>query len=156
MGKLWYADQDPYRETLYQISAEHEGAKLGALLRIAEAAPERAHTNHIHANRGASFAHIACMGGGPESIQADAIANYSHLFRKSEGLYLSFPNQNSIAEDFIEHTKGREIDLIVCSDSEAILGIGDQGVGVSRTRSLLVRVISNAFSRASGWVPKCL
>ena len=75
---------------------------------------------------------------GPDRIQADAIANYSHLFRKSEGLYLTFPNQNSMEEDFVQHTRGREIDLIVCSDSEAILGIGDQGVGVSR-ESLLCK-----------------
>ena len=34
-------------------------------------------------------------------------------------------------EDFLEQTKGRQIDLVVCSDAEAILGIGDQGVGVS-------------------------
>lgn len=34
-------------------------------------------------------------------------------------------------EDFLEQTKDREIDLVVCSDAEAILGIGDQGVGVS-------------------------
>lgn len=33
-------------------------------------------------------------------------------------------------DDFLEQTRGREIDLIVCTDSEAILGIGDQGVGV--------------------------
>lgn len=33
-------------------------------------------------------------------------------------------------EEFSEQTKGREIDLIVCSDGESILGIGDQGVGV--------------------------
>lgn len=34
--------------------------------------------------------------------------------------------------DFLEQTQGRELDLIVCSDAEAILGIGDQGVGVRR------------------------
>ena len=33
-------------------------------------------------------------------------------------------------EDLLEQTKGRKIDLVVCSDAEAILGIGDQGVGV--------------------------
>ena len=63
-------------------------------------------------------------------FQADAIAGYSHLFRRSEGLYLSFPNLDTMEEDFVEQTKGRQIDLIVCSDAEAILGIGDQGVGV--------------------------
>jgi malate dehydrogenase (oxaloacetate-decarboxylating) len=62
--------------------------------------------------------------------QADAIANYSHLFRRSGGLYLTFDNQDSMEEDFLEQTKGHDIDLIVCSDAEAILGIGDQGVGV--------------------------
>jgi len=32
-------------------------------------------------------------------------------------------------QDFLEQTRGRQIDLIVCSDAEQILGIGDQGVG---------------------------
>jgi len=63
-------------------------------------------------------------------LQADAIANYSHLFRRSEGLFLTFPDQDSMEEDFLEKIGGREIDLIVCTDAEAILGIGDQGVGV--------------------------
>lgn len=63
--------------------------------------------------------------------KAEAIANYSHLFRRSEGLYLSFPDMDRMEDDFLEQTRGWEIDLIVCTDSEAILGIGDQGVGVS-------------------------
>ncbi|KAJ8463355.1 hypothetical protein ONZ51_g10305 [Trametes cubensis] len=62
---------------------------------------------------------------------AEAISNYSHLFRRSEGLYLTFPTQDSMEEDFLEQTRGRQIDLVVCSDAEQILGIGDQGVGAS-------------------------
>ncbi|KAI0327686.1 hypothetical protein GY45DRAFT_1283276 [Cubamyces sp. BRFM 1775] len=61
--------------------------------------------------------------------QGDAIANYSHLFRRSEGLYLSFPEQDAMEEDFLDMTRGRDIQLFVVTDSEAILGIGDQGVG---------------------------
>lgn len=44
---------------------------------------------------------------------------------------MTFPTQESMEEDFLEETRGRQIDLIVCSDAEQILGIGDQGVGVS-------------------------
>ncbi|KAF8079277.1 hypothetical protein FPV67DRAFT_108346 [Lyophyllum atratum] len=61
--------------------------------------------------------------------EAEAISKYSHLFRRSEGLYLTFPHQDTMEEDFLEQAGGRDIDLIVCSDAEAILGIGDQGVG---------------------------
>lgn len=51
-------------------------------------------------------------------------------------MYLTFPNQDTMEEDFLEQTRGRDIDLFVCSDAEAILGIGDQGVGVSDHESL--------------------
>jgi malate dehydrogenase (oxaloacetate-decarboxylating) len=39
---------------------------------------------------------------------------------------------------FLEQATGRDIDLFVVSDAEAILGIGDQGVGVR----LLIRWVS--------------
>ncbi|KZT27489.1 hypothetical protein NEOLEDRAFT_1060186 [Neolentinus lepideus HHB14362 ss-1] len=74
--------------------------------------------------------------------EGDAIANYSHLYRRSEGLYLTFPNQDSMEEDFLEQIKGRNIDLIVCSDAEAILGIGDQGVGISAAKAALYSLIA--------------
>lgn len=45
-------------------------------------------------------------------------------------MYLTYANRDTMEEDFLEQTRGRDIDLIVCSDAEAILGIGDQGVGV--------------------------
>ena len=43
---------------------------------------------------------------------------------------MTFVNEDSMEQDFLEQTKGRKIDLVVCTDAEAILGIGDQGVGV--------------------------
>ncbi|KAF8167155.1 hypothetical protein B0H34DRAFT_779044 [Crassisporium funariophilum] len=73
--------------------------------------------------------------------EAEAISNYSHLFRRSEGLFLTFPDQDRMEEDFLEQTRGRDIDLIVCTDSEAILGIGDQGVGISTAKSVIYSLI---------------
>ncbi|KAK7063920.1 malic enzyme [Favolaschia claudopus] len=65
--------------------------------------------------------------------EAVAISDYSHLFRRSEGLYLTFPDQDTMEKDFLEQTKGKNIDLIVCSDSEQILGIGDQGISSAKS-----------------------
>ncbi|KAI0673958.1 hypothetical protein C8Q78DRAFT_968020 [Trametes maxima] len=74
--------------------------------------------------------------------EAKAISNYSHLFRRSEGLYLTFPTAESMEEDFLEQTKGRQIDLFVCSDAEQILGIGDQGVGISTAKSAIYTLLA--------------
>ncbi|EJD04428.1 uncharacterized protein FOMMEDRAFT_133702 [Fomitiporia mediterranea MF3/22] len=73
--------------------------------------------------------------------EADAIAQYSHVFRRSEGLYLTFPNRDTMEKDFLEQVQGREIDLVVCSDAEAILGIGDQGVGISTAKAVVYTLI---------------
>ncbi|KAI0778995.1 hypothetical protein BD413DRAFT_466623 [Trametes elegans] len=73
---------------------------------------------------------------------AEAISNYSHLFRRSEGLYLTFPTGDAMEEDFLEQTKGRQIDLVVCSDAEQILGIGDQGVGISTAKSAIYTLLA--------------
>ncbi|KAI0370055.1 hypothetical protein BV20DRAFT_944774 [Pilatotrama ljubarskyi] len=74
--------------------------------------------------------------------EAEAISNYSHLFRRSEGLFLTFPTQDAMEDDFLEQTKGRQIDLIVCSDAEQILGIGDQGVGISTAKSAIYTLLA--------------
>ena len=50
-------------------------------------------------------------------------------------------------EDFLEQIRGRDIDLIVCSDAEAILGIGDQGVGVGYLHSVLEVLVDETHSR---------
>jgi malate dehydrogenase (oxaloacetate-decarboxylating) len=44
--------------------------------------------------------------------EADAIAEYSHLFRRSEGLYLTPEWEDSMEEDFLDACEGRELDLV--------------------------------------------
>ncbi|KAB7665537.1 NAD-dependent malic enzyme [Bacillus sp. B1-b2] len=60
----------------------------------------------------------------------DAIQSYSHSYRRPGGLYLSIDNSEGVEKAFRNLGKARnDIDLIVVTDSESILGIGDQGVG---------------------------
>ncbi|MFD4704958.1 NAD-dependent malic enzyme, partial [Gottfriedia sp. NPDC058432] len=60
----------------------------------------------------------------------DAIQSYSHRYRRPDGLYLSIDNPEGIEKAFNNLGKPKNgIDLIVVTDSESILGIGDQGVG---------------------------
>ncbi|KAH8692435.1 putative malate dehydrogenase [Talaromyces proteolyticus] len=64
--------------------------------------------------------------------EGDAIQNYSRLFRKPEGCFLNINDQERIEEDlsrFAGNGKSKDIDYIVVTDGEEILGIGDQGVG---------------------------
>ncbi|MEH7452827.1 NAD-dependent malic enzyme [Gottfriedia acidiceleris] len=60
----------------------------------------------------------------------DAIQSYSHRYRRPDGLYLSIDNPEGIEKAFNNLGKpSNGIDLIVVTDSESILGIGDQGIG---------------------------
>ncbi|RAL04370.1 NAD-dependent malic enzyme [Aspergillus ibericus CBS 121593] len=61
--------------------------------------------------------------------EGDAIQNYSRLFRKPEGCFLNIRDQDRIEECLSNFGGGEEVDYIVVSDGEEILGIGDQGVG---------------------------
>jgi len=55
-----------------------------------------------------------------------AIQQYSNEFRKPRGIYISYPDRDHI-DEILENRINPEIDLIVVTDSEQILGIGDQG-----------------------------
>ncbi|KAJ5873840.1 Malic enzyme NAD-binding [Penicillium soppii] len=61
--------------------------------------------------------------------EGDAIQNYSRLFRKPEGCFLNINDQDRIEEHLSAFGTGDDVDYIVVSDGEEILGIGDQGVG---------------------------
>ncbi|KAL7421414.1 NAD-dependent malic enzyme, mitochondrial [Cryptotrichosporon argae] len=75
---------------------------------------------------------------------AEAVANYSTLFRRPTGCFISYPNHDGMraqleaqledvnrTADVAYNAKETQdaIDLVVITDSEGVLGIGDQGVG---------------------------
>jgi malate dehydrogenase (oxaloacetate-decarboxylating) len=53
---------------------------------------------------------------------------FSHIFRKPRGLFLSMPHKNDICR-IIGHPRYNHVEAIVVSDGERILGLGDQGAG---------------------------
>lgn len=61
--------------------------------------------------------------------EGEAIANYSSLFRRPEGCYLTVEHPDRVETEIGRWGTPDDIDLIVVSDGEQILGIGDQGVG---------------------------
>ncbi|KAF2221249.1 hypothetical protein BDZ85DRAFT_265084 [Elsinoe ampelina] len=61
--------------------------------------------------------------------EGDAIANYSRIFRKPEGCFLSVNEPDLIEQQLDSFGDPDHVDIIVVSDGEQILGIGDQGVG---------------------------
>lgn len=61
--------------------------------------------------------------------EGDAIGNFSRLFRKPEGCFLNIDEPERVRDNLAQYGDADDIDYIVVSDSEEILGIGDQGVG---------------------------
>lgn len=53
---------------------------------------------------------------------------YSHLYRRPRGVYLSLQDRGRLA-DVLRNAPRRDYRVIVATDNEAILGIGDQGAG---------------------------
>ncbi|MDB4645068.1 NAD-dependent malic enzyme [Rubripirellula sp.] len=56
-----------------------------------------------------------------------ACQKFSHIYRRPRGMFLSFPDRGSL--DGILSNAPDEVDIIVVTDGERILGLGDQGVG---------------------------
>lgn len=53
---------------------------------------------------------------------------FSHIYRRPRGLFIPYPLRDSIPT-LLSHRFCRDVDVIVVTDGERILGIGDQGVG---------------------------
>jgi len=53
---------------------------------------------------------------------------YSRIYRRPRGLYISFPRRDQIST-MLANSPGREVDVIVVTDGERVLGLGDLGIG---------------------------
>ncbi|MFN3235194.1 MAG: NAD-dependent malic enzyme [Gammaproteobacteria bacterium] len=58
----------------------------------------------------------------------DAVQRFSLELRRPRGLYISYPDMDRI-EEIIENRLNKDVDIIVVTDGEGVLGIGDQGIG---------------------------
>ena len=58
----------------------------------------------------------------------DACEKFSDIYRSSRGLFISYEERHNIDDILRNATKGK-VKVIVVTDGERILGLGDQGIG---------------------------
>jgi malate dehydrogenase (oxaloacetate-decarboxylating) len=61
-------------------------------------------------------------------VVAQGCINFSHIYRRPRGLFLSYPLAEMM-DQIIENRPHGDVDVIVVTDGERVLGIGDQGAG---------------------------
>ena len=57
-----------------------------------------------------------------------ACQQFSHIYRRNRGLFLAYPDRDRLPE-LLRNRPNDEVDAIVVTDGERVLGIGDQGAG---------------------------
>ena len=58
----------------------------------------------------------------------EACRHYSHIFRRTRGLYIDYPHREQI-DALLANAPHERVEVIVVTDGERILGLGDLGVG---------------------------
>ncbi|GAC22587.1 NAD-dependent malic enzyme 1 [Paraglaciecola mesophila KMM 241] len=58
----------------------------------------------------------------------DACEQFSDIYRSSRGLFISYSERHQM-DDIIRNATKRKVKVIVVTDGERILGLGDQGIG---------------------------
>lgn len=61
-------------------------------------------------------------------VVAQGAIDFSHIYRRPRGLFLSYPLADKM-DEIIDNRPYSEVDVIVVTDGERVLGIGDQGAG---------------------------
>ncbi|MFQ7389699.1 MAG: NAD-dependent malic enzyme, partial [Escherichia sp.] len=57
-----------------------------------------------------------------------ACERFSEIYRRSRGVFISYQNRNNL-DDILQNVPNHNIKVIVVTDGERILGLGDQGIG---------------------------
>lgn len=57
-----------------------------------------------------------------------ACEHFSEIYRRARGVFISYPNRDNI-EDMLQNATKQNVKVIVVTDGERILGLGDQGIG---------------------------
>lgn len=58
----------------------------------------------------------------------EACEHFSDIYRRARGLFISYPNREYI-DDMLQNATKQNVKVIVVTDGERILGLGDQGIG---------------------------
>ncbi|WP_445374309.1 NAD-dependent malic enzyme [Photorhabdus tasmaniensis] len=58
----------------------------------------------------------------------EACEHFSDIYRRARGLFISYPNKTHI-DDMLQNATKQNVKVIVVTDGERILGLGDQGIG---------------------------
>jgi malate dehydrogenase (oxaloacetate-decarboxylating) len=58
----------------------------------------------------------------------EACERFSEIYRRPRGLFVSYPDRAELRE-VLRNRPQREVDVIVVTDGQRILGLGDQGIG---------------------------
>jgi len=61
-------------------------------------------------------------------VVAEACQEFSRIYRRPRGLIVSYPHRDNIRK-LLQNRPNKNVSVIVVTDGERILGIGDQGVG---------------------------
>lgn len=119
-----------------QIETIDEQAKrtYGQFSRFETALEKNNYLNDLNENNQVLFYHLASQHLEEmlpilyTPTVGQAVEEFSHEFSRARGIYLSYHNQYRLNE-ILNNCPLPEVDLIIMTDGEGVLGIGDQGVG---------------------------
>ena len=58
----------------------------------------------------------------------EACQRFGEIYRRPRGLFVSYPDRDQL-DEVLDNRPQREVDVIVVTDGQRILGLGDQGIG---------------------------